>query len=621
MRIALLFFLGLLFAFSSQAQQECAHLSPTSVNIPAEGGYSSDITIDITYDGNNVCGRFSLDSAALHLAGQSCTRICYATVAGNINHDNNQWVEQVYIAATDCPATNIFKFQNSFGETVTATQICGPPCNLSILTKSLANGTVNSSYSQSIVAAGGTPPYTWLVSGLPSGLTDSLQSNGTDLISGTAANAGQANVLAKVTDSFGCTASASLQVGTSCDASSGINPLVQNVSPWGQETYDSSSFTIAAKGCALTTICMALGANGVSITPDVLNGLLDTYGGYSVYPDAGTLKANVLWSKDVAIVDDYFTGASSLNLKFDSFRRSGTAGLAAIDKYICSTSSKPEPVIVGVNLACFNDFGRSVPGIGGQSCPAEFPKGPTPGHYVIVTKKAANGDYSILDPAYGKTSLSKYGNNFETRGAVHDPSDLSFLEISSGENTDVQLVDPSSNKTGYDPISAGISEAIASSAYFRDRIDTVNPDGSTSQDPFTWHVLDVRQPEAGRYLLVIRGNSPGSYSILVDAAGIGGVLKDTIKLAGTIGQGQLISYVLQYSSLDTVPTTLKMIQGDLNGDGSVNCDDLAIVKASFGKKTGQSGFDPRADVNGDGLVNVFDLATVARQLPAGTVCQ
>ena len=62
------------------------------------------------------------------------------------------------------------------------------------------------------------------------------------------------------------------------------------------------------------------------------------------------------------------------------------------------------------------------------------------------------------------------------------------------------------------------------------------------------------------------------------------------------------------------------LPGDLNGDGSVGCDDLAIVKASFGKKVGQQGFDPRADVNGDGVVNVLDLSIVAKELPAGTTC-
>ncbi|HEY2120122.1 MAG TPA: dockerin type I domain-containing protein [Candidatus Acidoferrum sp.] len=52
----------------------------------------------------------------------------------------------------------------------------------------------------------------------------------------------------------------------------------------------------------------------------------------------------------------------------------------------------------------------------------------------------------------------------------------------------------------------------------------------------------------------------------------------------------------------------------------VHCADLAIVKATFGKKKGQPGFDPRADVNSDGIVNILDLAFVVRQIPAGTAC-
>ena len=62
------------------------------------------------------------------------------------------------------------------------------------------------------------------------------------------------------------------------------------------------------------------------------------------------------------------------------------------------------------------------------------------------------------------------------------------------------------------------------------------------------------------------------------------------------------------------------LQGDLDSDGDVDCADLAIVKASFGKRTGQAGFDPRADVVKDGVVNARDLAYVSQRLPAGTVC-
>jgi len=63
------------------------------------------------------------------------------------------------------------------------------------------------------------------------------------------------------------------------------------------------------------------------------------------------------------------------------------------------------------------------------------------------------------------------------------------------------------------------------------------------------------------------------------------------------------------------------ISADINGDGVVNCSDLDIVKAAFGKKSGQTGFDSRADVNGDGVVNILDLSIVAKQAPPGTACQ
>ncbi|MGJ9416644.1 M12 family metallo-peptidase [Massilia sp. CMS3.1] len=60
--------------------------------------------------------------------------------------------------------------------------------------------------------------------------------------------------------------------------------------------------------------------------------------------------------------------------------------------------------------------------------------------------------------------------------------------------------------------------------------------------------------------------------------------------------------------------------GDANGDGAVDCADLAVVKASIGKRTGQAGFDPRADVTGDGMVDIRDVAYVAQRLPKGTAC-
>jgi hypothetical protein len=62
------------------------------------------------------------------------------------------------------------------------------------------------------------------------------------------------------------------------------------------------------------------------------------------------------------------------------------------------------------------------------------------------------------------------------------------------------------------------------------------------------------------------------------------------------------------------------LTGDLDGNGAVDCSDISIVRAAFGKRTGEPGFDARADVNGDGIVNVRDLAYVSQRLTTGTSC-
>jgi hypothetical protein len=69
---------------------------------------------------------------------------------------------------------------------------------LEITTASLSEATVDSGYSNTLSAEGGTSPYTWTASGLPSGLTMSTEG----AISGSPALAGDFNINVTVTDSF-----------------------------------------------------------------------------------------------------------------------------------------------------------------------------------------------------------------------------------------------------------------------------------------------------------------------------------------------------------------------------------------------------------------------------------
>ena len=66
-------------------------------------------------------------------------------------------------------------------------------------------------------------------------------------------------------------------------------------------------------------------------------------------------------------------------------------------------------------------------------------------------------------------------------------------------------------------------------------------------------------------------------------------------------------------------TQVPQMPGDVNGDRKIDCMDIALVKASLGKNTGQA-VNPNADVNKDGVVNVLDLAIVAQKLAPGTAC-
>jgi hypothetical protein len=118
-----------------------------------------------------------------------------------------------------------------------------PQCNLSISTSSLPNGPANSVYpSQTLTATGGTPPLTWSVLGLPTGLVANAQ---TGVISGTPTQSGQASVAVQVTDSLGCTASKALPLTiVDCPAkASNVFPFAAYKSTKGFPTAMRATFS------------------------------------------------------------------------------------------------------------------------------------------------------------------------------------------------------------------------------------------------------------------------------------------------------------------------------------------------------------------------------------------
>ena len=64
-----------------------------------------------------------------------------------------------------------------------------------------------------------------------------------------------------------------------------------------------------------------------------------------------------------------------------------------------------------------------------------------------------------------------------------------------------------------------------------------------------------------------------------------------------------------------VPDTPEtIITGDLNRDGSVDRDDLAVLQGAYGTGSGDSGYAAEIDLNGDGVINYLDLAMLGAEL-------
>jgi uncharacterized protein (TIGR03437 family) len=156
---------------------------------------------------------------------------------------------------------------------------------LSVVSTALANGTVGSRYAGALVAAGGTPPYTWSASGLPSGLT--VESS-TGVIRGTPTISGSFRARIAVADSFPSQPlRASADVALMIGAASGGAELtsLSQLSGFGGSISIGGGSWLEIKGVNLSTITRSWRQsdfNGAT-APTSLDGVTVTVNGKAAF--------------------------------------------------------------------------------------------------------------------------------------------------------------------------------------------------------------------------------------------------------------------------------------------------------------------------------------------------
>ena len=184
--VVLLFAVSVVASISSGAQRYGHRLAITTTSLP--GGtvgisYSGHITVSggtapYKYSASGLPSGLSISSSTGAITGKP-------TAAGAVT---------VGITVTDSSKSKETATSNL--QITIAASVA--PSKVAITTTSLPGGTVGTAYSSAVAASGGTKPYIFSASGLPSGL--SIGSS-TGAITGTPTASGTATVAIKVTDS------------------------------------------------------------------------------------------------------------------------------------------------------------------------------------------------------------------------------------------------------------------------------------------------------------------------------------------------------------------------------------------------------------------------------------
>ena len=373
-----------------------------------------------------------------------------------------------------------------------------------------------------------------------------------------------------------------LAIQTQCPTLTPPNALNQGNPKWANISLGHSKNTIGSYGCFITSASMLINYHAAKIgssfrtDPAQLNAYLTAQGAYdtngAVQPDSVAQIATYATQNGIPL---YYGG---LKAPRDDF---------TLDQYLCNL--QPPMLYVGKP------------------------------HWVFATGQTvvnSNQTYSDIDPdswPNGNT-LQGFGYTYGGMQLFTDTQQpLSGLYVIAHSPVELLITSPSGNQTGYNAATGKTFANIPQSGYVAQSL----ANDTTHRGPYTptTKVFDVIGPDNGTYSVQAIGTGTGPFSLDFASYDSGGNHTRTTLTGSTI-PGVINKYSITYS--DQIGSKLQIMASnpaDINGDGIVNCDDIAIVKAALGTTRGMPGFDPRADVNHDNIVNNIDLSFVASHTP------